>query len=289
LEASKEITALLHLIDDPDEEVYDAVSNKIISFGKVIIPNLESLWETTLSESIQLRIESIIHKLHFRDLTNEFIDWKKNECDLLTGAILTAKYHYPEVDAGVINQEIEKIRRNIWIELNQYLTPLEEANIFNSILFNYYKHKGVEINYTQPEYFLLNKTLEAHKGNAVGNGIMYLILAELLDLPVRAIQIPRQFILAYVDEQYHLRHPYASEAEKIKFFIDPINGQIYSHQDVENYLKRISLTPTNSYFKTLSNKNIIQFLVKELGNCFDNEANLYKKEELIGLSKIIEE
>jgi len=289
LEASNEITALLHLIDDPDEEVYDAVSNKIISLGKIIIPNLESLWETTLSESIQLRIESIIHKLHFRDLTNEFIEWKKNGCDLLTGALLTAKYHYPEVDAGVINQEIEKIRRNIWIELNQYLTPLEEANIFNSILFNYYKHKGVEINYTQPEYFLLNKTLEAHKGNAVGNGIMYLILAELLDLPVRAIQIPRQFILAYVDEQYHLRHPYASEAEKIKFFIDPINGQIYSHQDVENYLKRISLTPTNSYFKILSNKNIIQFLVTELGNCFDNEANLYKKEELIGLSKMIEE
>ena len=289
MEASNEITALLHLIDDPDEEVYDAVSNKIISLGKIIIPNLESLWETTLSESIQLRIESIIHKLHFRDLTNEFIEWKKNGCDLLTGALLTAKYHYPEVDAGVINQEIEKIRRNIWIELNQYLTPLEEANIFNSILFNYYKHKGVEINYTQPEYFLLNKTLEAHKGNAVGNGIMYLILAELLDLPVRAIQIPRQFILAYVDEQYHLRHPYASEAEKIKFFIDPINGQIYSHQDVENYLKRISLTPTNSYFKILSNKNIIQFLVTELGNCFDNEANLYKKEELIGLSKMIEE
>jgi len=40
LEENKEITALLHLIDDPDEDVYTTVSDKIISFGKDIIPNL---------------------------------------------------------------------------------------------------------------------------------------------------------------------------------------------------------------------------------------------------------
>ncbi|MEI9933362.1 MAG: hypothetical protein WDM71_00550 [Ferruginibacter sp.] len=41
---NKEITALFHLIDDPDQEVYNTISDKIISFGKGIIPNLENLW-----------------------------------------------------------------------------------------------------------------------------------------------------------------------------------------------------------------------------------------------------
>ena len=45
MKENKEISALLHLIDDPDEFVYNAVSDKIISFGKEIIPNLEHLWE----------------------------------------------------------------------------------------------------------------------------------------------------------------------------------------------------------------------------------------------------
>jgi hypothetical protein len=69
---NREISALFHLIDDPDVEVYTSVSSRIISFGKAIIPNLENLWENTQDEDIQERIESLIHKLHFRDLTDDF-------------------------------------------------------------------------------------------------------------------------------------------------------------------------------------------------------------------------
>ena len=50
MEENREITALLHLIDDPDEDVYSTVSDKIISFGKEIIPNLENLWENKMDE-----------------------------------------------------------------------------------------------------------------------------------------------------------------------------------------------------------------------------------------------
>ena len=88
---NKEIIALFHLMDDPDEVVYNSVSDKILSFGKEIIPNLENLWENTLQEETQERIQQIIHKLHFKDLTNDFISWKNSECDLLQGALLVAK------------------------------------------------------------------------------------------------------------------------------------------------------------------------------------------------------
>jgi hypothetical protein len=94
---NKEISALFHLIDDPDDEVYSTVSTRIISFGKAIIPNLENLWENTQDEGIQERIETIIHKLHFRNLTEDFIRWKDGSCELLQGALLSAQYYYPEM------------------------------------------------------------------------------------------------------------------------------------------------------------------------------------------------
>jgi hypothetical protein len=78
MEENREIYALLHLIDDPDEEVFGAVSNRIIDFGKGIIPNLENLWENTVSEDVQNRIELLIHRLHYRDLTEEIEQWSKN-------------------------------------------------------------------------------------------------------------------------------------------------------------------------------------------------------------------
>lgn len=286
---NSEISALFHLIDDPDDEVYSTVSTRLISFGKAIIPNLENLWENTNNEEIQERIETIIHKLHYRDLTEDFIRWKDGSCELLQGALLTAQYHYPEIQASQALQEIEKLRRNIWLELNNYLTPLEQVNVITSILYNYYKQKGVEIAYNQPEDFLLTKTLETKKGNAISNGILYLILCELLDIPVKATNVPRQFILAYYDPQYQFMKPAGTPAEKINFFIDPLNGQIYSHKDVESYFKRISVPPVPSYFRKLSNKRIIQFLLEELSKCFDNDRNRYKMEELLALAKLLDE
>ena len=289
MKENNEITALLHLIDDPDEDVYITVSDKIISFGKDIIPNLESLWENTSSEEIQERIELLIHRLHFRDLKDDFTDWASKDADLMEGALLVARYHYPDLDATVVYQEIEKLRRNTWLELNNYLTPIEEINIVTSIFYNYYKQKGVEFGYNNPDDYLINKTLESKKGNALSNGIIYIALCELLDVPVKAINIPRQFIMAYFDPQYDLLNPVGHASEKINFFIDPLNGQMYSHQDVEAYFKRITVPPVPTYYRQLNNRRIIQYLLEELSKCFDNDRNRYKMDELLLLANILDQ
>lgn len=287
MKENKEIKALLHLIDDPDEEVYNTVSEKIASFGKEIIPNLENLWETISNEETQERIELLIHKLHYRDLTNEFISWKDGKADLLEGALLVAKYNYPDMIPALTLQEIEKLRRNMWLELNSYLTPIEKINVLNSIFYNYYKQKGVEISYDTPNTFLINKTLEYKKGNSISNGIIYIVLCSLLDIPVKAINIPRQFMLGYFDELYDVSNPAGHSSEKIKFYIDALNGQMYSHKDIENYFKRLSVPPVTSYFRPKANKKVIQFLLEELSKCYDNARNLYKMNELLSLANLI--
>ena len=289
MQENREISALFHLIDDPDEEVFSSVSDRIVSLGRAIIPNLEHLWENTPDESVQGRIEMLIHKLHFRDLVNDFTNWKNGSCELLQGALLAARYRYPEMIATNTLQEMEKIRRNIWLELNSYLTPLEQINVITGILYSYYKMKGNEVAYDLQEDFLINKVIENKKGNAITNGILYLIICELLDIPVKAINIPKQFILGYFDIDYNFPNPTRQKSEKINFYIDPLNGQIYSHKDVENYFKRISVPPTPSYFKQLSNRRIIQHLLEEYSKCFANDTSLYKKNDLLFLAKLLEE
>ena len=72
MQQNNEISALLKLIDDPDDEVFDTVAEKLLHYGKEIIPNLEQLWEVTEDESLQERIESLIHRVHFQDLQHDF-------------------------------------------------------------------------------------------------------------------------------------------------------------------------------------------------------------------------
>jgi regulator of sirC expression with transglutaminase-like and TPR domain len=289
MEENREIHALLHLIDDPDEEVFGAVSSRLIDFGKGIIPNLENLWENTISEDVQTRIELLIHRLHYRDLTEEIESWSKNiHHDLLTGALLVARFQYPEMSTTQVYQDIEKLRRNIWLELNTYLTPLEQVNVLTSILYNYFNIKGSEVAYQQPEEFLINKQLETKRGNAIANGILYLVLSELLDIPVRAINIPKQFVLSYFKTDYDFSRHTENFMYKSEFFIDPISGQVFTHKDVETYFKRINVPPVTSYFKPLSNKRIIQVLLEEFSKCFTEERDLYKKQELMALASLLD-
>ena len=288
MEETREISALLKLIDDPDSEVFGAVSTKLLDFGRTIIPNLEHLWETSPDERLQERIENIIHRLHYNDLSEDFRQWAlSGHHDMLVGALLTAKFQYPELTTASALIEIEKIRRNIWLELNAYLTPLETVRIVTGILYSYYGLKGTEINYTEPNEFFIHKVLESKRGNQLSDGIIYLILCELLDIPVKAINIPKQFVLAYFKPGYSLETT-TDYISKIEFYIDPSSGMVFTHKDIESYFKRISVPPVHSYFKPLSNKKVIQHLLEETARCFDNEKEIYKKEELMRLSDLID-
>ncbi|MGB8195061.1 MAG: transglutaminase family protein [Chitinophagaceae bacterium] len=285
MQENKEIKALFHLIDDPDEEVFGVVSGKIMDYGRGIIPNLENLWENTPSEDIQERIELLIHRLHYRDLTEEFESWNKSPYqDLLNAAILVARFQYPDLAPTTIMQEMEKLRRNIWLELNSYLTPLEQVHVVSSILYNYYGLKGMEVGYQHPEEFLINKVLECKRGNTISNGILYLILSELLDIPVKAINIPKQFVLAFFKSDINPDDD-SSMQDQIEFYIDPLSGQVFTHKDVENYFKRISVPPVPSYFKPIGHRRIIQTLLEEFSKCFEAPKDEYKMRELILLSE----
>jgi regulator of sirC expression with transglutaminase-like and TPR domain len=290
MEETKEISALFHLIDDPDNEVFTTVSERIVSFGKHIIPNLENLWENTPDEEVQERIELLIHRLHLRDLTAELVAWKNQpEQDLLTGALLVCKFQYPELVISALMQEIEKIRRNIWLELNSYLTSLEQTNVITTILYSYYNLKGVEISYKEPNDFLLNKVLDSKRGNSISNGILYLVMCDLLEVPIRAINIPRQFILGFFDvEPGEWNLLPANPSSRIQFYIDPMSGQIFTHKDVETYFRRISVPPTSSYFKPMSSQRIIQYLLEDFARCFDDDKNRYKQTELLQLASMLD-
>jgi hypothetical protein len=285
MQENKEILALLRLIEDPDVEVFENVSNKIVSFGKSILPNLEHFGEGVQDAALLDKVSSLIKRLHFNSLLEEVEHWKSSNHNLLEGTLLVTKYLHPDDDVGFVYKEIEKLRRNVWLELNSYLTPIEQANVLSGILFSYYQLRGVELTYDDANKFLTSKTLESKMGNAFGNGVLILLLGSLLDLPLKAINIPNQFIIGYFDLSQESLNPKGNPAEKIKFFIDPLNGHFYTHLDVENYLKKMGLAPTPQFYKPYTSLEIVTRLFKEIGKCSDKKR---QSTEVAEINKIIE-
>lgn len=275
--AGNEIHALIRLIDDPDDEVFDTVAAKLLDYGREIIPRLEQLWEVTADESLQARIEMLIHRVHFQDLQAEFMEWRDaRRPELLRGAILIAKYRFPDLNVPALLSHFDQIRRNIWLELNNYLTPLEQVNVLNSMLFNYYKLQGHELTKREPQHFFINNVLESRQGNSYSLGVLYLALCELLDIPVFAVRLPRQFIFAYIDTLHHFFAQSEKNAQQqIQFFIDPLNGMVYTQHDVTAYLRKINAPETDEqYFIPMTSRDIIYRMLEELKLCYQ-----YKRED----------
>jgi regulator of sirC expression with transglutaminase-like and TPR domain len=283
MKENRKIHALLQLIDDPDEDVYTTVSHCIVQMGRDVIPNLEHLWETTTDSYIQDRIEMLIHRVQLEDLQHEFSIWKINGCDnLLQGLLLVARFRYPDLHPEPYIRELEKIKRTIWLELNNHLTPLEKINVLIHVLFQFIQLKGSEVNYSRPDEFMIHKVLESKKGNAISNGLILLLVSQLLELNIKAIGIPRQFILAYF-------HPTAdiNNQNNIAFYLDGATGQIYSHKDVETYFNRIQLPASPHFFHPLSNRKLVSGLLKEYSKCYHLTEDAGRKAELENLSDFL--
>ena len=49
----KELKAIIALLDDPDKEVVNMISDTLLKRGIEAVPELEKAWENTLDEKLQ--------------------------------------------------------------------------------------------------------------------------------------------------------------------------------------------------------------------------------------------
>lgn len=272
---NKKILALFELIDDPDVEVYETVAGQLMGYGSEIVPNLEELKFSFEDENVQVRIENLIRRVLFTNVQKSFLSWASEaNPSLLKGALIIANYQSPNLDIEQALSLFEQIRRNVWLELNNFLSPLEQINVINSILYNYYKFHGEEMSSHNPDFFFLNYLLENEKGNAFSIGVIYLSICEALDVPVFAVDLPRQFVLGYFDSLYNFLGPDKEPEETVEFYIDPVNGMVYTYRDVIVYLKTINADPQKDYMQPLSSKRVMERLLEKLVETYN-----YNKDE----------
>jgi regulator of sirC expression with transglutaminase-like and TPR domain len=287
--SKKEITALIHLLDDPDEQIYVHVKDKFISFGSKVIPHLELAWENSFEMLIQKRIEEIIHLIQFEAVQRELLNWaKKEQEDLLKGILIIARYQYPDLEEEKLRKQINQIKQDVWLEINDELTALETVKILNHIIFDVHQFGGNINNYYSPQNSYINTVLETKKGNPVSLGILYLLIAQELKIPIYGVNLPDHFVLAYVDEMANLLNfsKPTIEPNNILFYINPFSkGIISNRQEIDVFLQKLKLDPIPSYYNPCSNVEIVKRVIRNLIYSYEKLGHTEKIEELSKLLK----
>ncbi|HJP64193.1 MAG TPA: transglutaminase-like domain-containing protein [Mucilaginibacter sp.] len=273
----KEIHSLIKLLDDPDKEIFEHIHNKLASYGGEVIEYLESAWEQAFDPIQQERIAELVHEIQFRLLKEELKLWYQGGAfDLLQGVIAINKYQYPDLDEQKVINQIEAIKRDIWLQMIYDASPAEQVKLINHVFYNIHGFSGNTSNHQDPQNSYLSQVLETKKGNQISLAIIYSIIAQKLDIPVYGVNLPQHFILAYVDESME------TEFEGgILFYINAFSrGTIFGRRDVDMFLKNLKLHAEKQFYEPCSNADIIRRILRNLISSYENLGSAEKVAEL---------
>jgi regulator of sirC expression with transglutaminase-like and TPR domain len=282
----KDLKNMVYLLDDSDERVVEHIESKISSLGVAAIPFLEKIWPEDKSTKRQEKMVALIKLIQQQELSEELSAWVDTEDqDLLEGILVVNKLIDPDVDRQLIDNQLDKIKLDAWLELNYNLTSFEKVKVLNRIFFEEHSFSGDTENYHQSKNSFLSSVLERKKGNPVLLAVIYSIIAQRLNIPVYGVNLPQHFILGYVkdfDWPPLLRFNDDSADSvgansDILFYINPFNnGLIFNQDNIHKFLKQIKLEPKEDYFKTCSNTDIIIRVLRNLEVSFAKENNASK-------------
>lgn len=272
----RELEALMNLLEDPDSQVFDKVSNRLIELGEDVVSPLERRWELTLKPEIQGKIENVIKQIQFNTLRRSMDAWKSTGgTDLLYGAYLVARFQYPDLGIEAYNKKLEKIKRDVWLELNNELTALEKVKVINYFMYDIHKFdKSLKKTHT-PQLYLLNHVMDTFKGSPVMLGLIYAELARRLNLPIYGVNLPRNFVLCYYDPDFH------EDPNGILFYINPSdNGTVLGLKELKYFLGQVKIDEKEHFFKPCSNVDIIERLLINLQYAYDRSGQSDKAQAL---------
>ena len=284
----KEFNALIALLEDPDNEVNRVVTDKIMHEGTRIVPLLEKVWEQSTNSFLQKKIEEIVNNIQFQSTKDNLNKWvAEGELNLLEGAVYIAKFQYPQLEIEAVEEQLEKIRKDVWLELNETLTALEKVKTLNHIFYGVHGFTGNTTNFFAPQNHYINQVIENKKGGPVALAICYSIVAQKLGLPIYGVSLPKNFLLAYKDRYSHQSQGNVT-TESILFYINPFNkGAVLSRKEIENFLVQNKIEAKDEYFTPCKNSVTISQLIASLMIAYQKIGNSEKVSQLQFLLDIV--
>lgn len=285
----KEIDALILLLDDPDTEVNQHVQQKLIGCGPGIIPRLESFSGQAIDKATLEKIAFIIKTIQFEEVNKRLRQWNQTDkYDLLEPFLAISSYYESGFDEANIRLQIDKLRRAIWLEMNYNLTPLEEVNVFNHVFYSIQGFGANHHNLFDVNNNFVQHLLETKKGNPISLGILYLILARSLEMPVYGVNLPQHFILSYHNQVLDGTENEFEIRKSILFYINCLNkGIIFTRDDITLFLKRINVEAEARHYVPCNNVQVIDLLLNSIMQSFEMSNQAEKVKEVLQLKSLL--
>jgi len=284
------LASLISLLDDPDEAVFKLIQGQILMEGISIVERLEHIWETSLDDLVQRRIELLIQTIQLNDTKERIKTWASSETlDLFEGVFLISRYQYPGLKLKSIQLQIEKIRKEIWLEYKASFTSLEKITILNHVFFNRYKFRVDRSHNVSPQNCFINRVLDTRKGYPISVAILYMLVGRSLQLPLQYYDFDDSPLIGFADEKMtSLTNADDLEMHSAIFYVNPSNkGAIIGPREVEYFLQSGEVLNEKKHLEPSSDRHIIKCLIERLKDAYRKIGMQEKVDYLKQIAEIL--
>ncbi len=248
-----EIKSLISLLDDEDESIYSTVRERLLSYkdsALEFIPFIED--KNTVAEKRLSEVREILIRASFKEQLRKLKRNKEGEIDLEDSVFLFARQRYSDLDASIYTE----LLNNYASELKEKLTSVnDESEILQRVISFFTDEKsfvGNRDDYYSEENHYINKVLDTKIGIPITLSVVYLLVGQRINLPIKGIGLPGHFVLRFSFGSSHV-------------YFDPFNGgKILSRSDCETIVKNLGFNFTEEYLQPVSSKQILERMLRNI-------------------------
>ena len=258
------IEALIQLLQEEDERL-EIVRQKLIEIGAPARPLLQKS-AAKGTPVISERAGQILESIRLEEMDREWQAYvRKESCPLEEGIFLLARFGDSRLDIEYYHQKLDEMAEILQARLESNPLPEETIEILNQYLFKELKFSGNKLQYYLPENSYIHNLLDLKKGIPISLSVLMLLLAERLRLPLHGVGMPGHFLVKW------------AEAGR-EIYIDPFNlGQILSRDEIASYLSEGGMTWKDEYLETVSSRQIIARMIRNLIHIYKQEGEVEKE------------
>ena len=261
--AESKKSALISLLADEDESVFEAVRKEIISYGP---KTSQWLSKFSLDENplIRHRTQQIIY--HFEELEADtkfhaFCLNQGDSFDLEEACWLLARTSYPRINPDGYSAILDDYAHDLMQQIDFGSETEGIVATINRFIFKNLGYRGNEEDFYAKENSYLNCVIDNRYGNPISLCIIYLLICRRLGLPVTGIGLPGHFLCRYQNPRQEL-------------YIDAFNlGRSLTKTDCIKYLKQSGYEFHESFLLPASPRRILLRICGNLHQIYQQEGN----------------
>ena len=229
-----------------------------------LVPNVLLDHASELQKQIN-RLQSISKEIKERhaieELANSLVHDDESSVDLLRSALLISRLNNQNFNLNSYLTKAENLAQDIASHFPEKATGEEKLKILVFQLFKEMGYHGSTLDYDHPSNSYMNEVMDDREGLPITLSVLFIELANRLELPVSGLGIPGHFLAMYRDE---------SKKKTKEIIVDPFGGKIITRSEASEIT---GLRLNDKDFVPASKRDIITRMLRNLIHTAESQRN----------------